>query len=58
MNKVVSSVIITIEQHHHQHHATGTGNQSAFIPAIITRQQDPAIRLPNSTQQQTTTQDP
>jgi hypothetical protein len=56
MNKAVCSETITIEHHHHQHHAAGTGHQSAFMPIIITRQQDPAIRLPNFfTQQHTTT---
>jgi hypothetical protein len=34
-------------QHCHQNYAAGTGHKSALIPIIITRQQDPALRLPN-----------
>jgi hypothetical protein len=33
------------------HYAAGTGHKSAFIPIIITRQQEQAIRLPTRTQQ-------
>jgi hypothetical protein len=36
-------------------YAAGTGHKSAFIPIIITQQQDPAIRLPNLIQHHITT---
>jgi hypothetical protein len=56
MNNAVCSATITIEHHHHQHYAAGTSHKSAFIPIIIvTRQQDPAVRLPNFTQHHITT---
>jgi hypothetical protein len=54
-NAVCSANITTIEHHHHQHYASGTGHKSAFIPIIITWQQDPAARLPNFTQHYITT---
>jgi hypothetical protein len=50
MNNAVCSATITFAQHHHQNYAAGTGHKSAPIPIIITRQQDPALRLPNFTQ--------
>jgi hypothetical protein len=49
MNNAVCSATITLAQHHHQNYAAGTGHKSALIPMIITRQQDPAFRLPNFT---------
>jgi hypothetical protein len=47
MNNAVCSATITLAQHHHQHYEAGIGHKSAFIPIMITRQQDPALRLPN-----------
>jgi hypothetical protein len=56
MNNAVCSATITLEQHHHQNYAAGTGHKSAaFISIIITWQQDPAVRLPNFTQHHITT---
>jgi hypothetical protein len=49
MNNAVCSVTITLAQHHHQNYAAGTGHKFALIPINITRQQDPALRLPNFT---------
>jgi hypothetical protein len=54
----VCSATITLEQHHHQNYAAGTGHKSALIPITITRQQDLALRLPNlSTHHHITTLD-
>jgi hypothetical protein len=47
MNNAVCSATITLEQHHHQNYTAGTGQKSALIFIIITRQQDQALRLPN-----------
>jgi hypothetical protein len=49
MNNAVCSATITLAQHHHQNYAAGTGHKSALILIIITRHQDPALRLPNFT---------
>jgi hypothetical protein len=49
MNNAVCSATITLEQHHHQNYAAGTGHKSALIFIIITRQKDLALRLPNFT---------
>jgi hypothetical protein len=54
MNNAVYSATITLEQHHHQNYTAGIGHKSAFIPIIITRQQDRAVRLPNFTQHRIT----
>jgi hypothetical protein len=55
MNNAVCSATITLEQHHHQKYAAGTGHKSAFISIIITWQQDPAVRLSNFTHHHITT---
>jgi hypothetical protein len=57
MNNAVCSATITLVQHHHQNYAAGTGHKSAFILIIITRQQDPALRLLNFTHHHITTLD-
>jgi hypothetical protein len=57
MNNAGWSATITLAQHHQQHYAAGTGHKSAFTPIIITRQQDPALRLPNFTHHHITTLD-
>jgi hypothetical protein len=57
MNNAVCSATTTLAQHHHQNYAAGTGHKSALIPISITRQQDPALRLPNFTQHHITNLD-
>jgi hypothetical protein len=53
MNKAESlqppSLSCTINYHHH--YVAGTGQQSAFMISLTTRQQDQAVRLPTLTRQ-------